>query len=129
MILKPLIESKTALQTLAKQPLPISVSWELSKFLKASTPHIDTFNELRDAKIRELGEPEIKDEKETGNYTLKSENREAFFAAVEELLNKEVDLVAPQINIKDLLEYKDANGKGIVISSAEMILLGWLFVD
>ena len=121
-----LVNSKKALETLVKGSLPIHVAWEFRKLIKIIDPEFASFEEIKNQKIIELGEKEIKNKKETGNVKVKPENMDKYMDAINELFNKEIDIMIPKIKIEDLLEYKDVNGKGIEITTGELIQLDWL---
>lgn len=130
MKLKTLVESKLALESLLKGSLPISIAWELKKFLKVVNPELSTFEELRDQKVRELGE-EILDEtgKSTGQIKVKETNIHQYVETINELLSKDIDVTVPQIKIKELLEYKDVKGKQIELTTSDLFLLDWLIIE
>jgi hypothetical protein len=73
MKLSQLINSKKALEALLKGSLPINIAWELKKFIKGINPELTSYDEIRNQKIVELGEPEIVDGKPTGTTKLKEE--------------------------------------------------------
>jgi hypothetical protein len=126
--LKTLVESKTALEGLLKGSLPISIAWELKKFLKVANDELITFEELRTAKIIEMGEPYI-DENGQKQHKVKPELFPEYIKVINELAEKEVDVIVPQIKIKDLINYKDVNGKEIEIKVNDLIVLDWLIKD
>jgi len=127
MKLKTLIESKIALENLIKGSLPINIAWDLKKFIKVINPELSSYEELRTQKIIELGE-EFEEDK-VKKYKVKDENSNLFATLMNELLEKEITVVIPQIKIKELLEYKDANGKHIEITTSDLMILDWLIID
>jgi hypothetical protein len=128
MQLKTLVESKTALEGLLKSSLPINVAWELKKFIKIVNPELSSYEELRTQKIIEMGE-EFTDDKGNKQSTVKPENMQEYTKIIIELLEKEVDVVIPQIKVKDLTGYKDVNGKGIDMTISDLIVLDWLIIE
>ena len=44
-------------------------------------------------------------------------------------LGKEVDVVVPVIRAKELLDYKDINGKGIIMDVKDLVTLDWLIKE
>ena len=123
-----LIESKTALEKLLTGSLPINIAWDLKKFIKVANPELTSYQEIRDQKIIEFGE-KLKDESGQEAHKVKDKNLPAFTKLMDELLNKDIDIVVPQIKIKDLMDYKDVNGKGININTSDLIILDWLIVE
>ena len=128
MKLQTLVLSKLALVKLDNSNLPIGISWNLKKLIKVVMPEINSFEELRTQKIIEMGE-KYRDEHGKEMAKLKPENQEEFIKVLAELLDKDIEVTVPTIKIKELLAYKDVNGKGIEISSAELLLLDWLIVE
>jgi hypothetical protein len=127
MKLRTLIESKQSLENLLKGSLPINVAWELKKFVKLANPELSSFEELRNQKIIELGY-----EKEVDGNTVsevKKENLPVFRKDIEELMDKDIDIIPPQIKISDLIGYKNIDGKEINISTADLMLLDWLIIE
>jgi len=117
-----LVNSKAALESLLKNPLNITVGWELKTFVKAINPELTSFEEVNNEKIKEFGE-EVKDEegKSTGKIKVKEENFEEFAKQVNELLNKELEIKVPQIKIGDIKE--------VSLTTAELMMLDWLIVE
>jgi len=128
MKLKTLVESKTALEGLLKGSLPINIAWELKKFLKVTNEELITFEELRTQKIIEMGN-EFIDDKGQKQHKVKPELFPEYLKVINELTEKEIDIVVPQIKIKDLLDYKDVNGKGIEIKTNDLMVLDWLIIE
>ena len=128
MKLRTLINSKTALELLLKGSLPISIAWDLKKFVKVVNPEFTSYAEIREQKIIEMGEKK-KNDKGKEEYKVKEKNMPAFLKLMNELLDKDIDIIIPQINIKDLMEYKDVNGKGIDMTTGDLMLLEWLIVE
>jgi hypothetical protein len=129
MKLEQLVNSKVALSNLVKGSLPIGIAWKLKKFILVINPELESFDEIRNQKIIEMGYQVMKDEVPTGTYQVKNENLELFTSAIKELLEKEVEVTIPEIKIDELLSYKDANGKGIEITAGDLMLLDWLIKD
>jgi len=127
MILKTLLESKTALESLLKGSLPIDIAWDLKKFIKIINPELASYEEIRTQKVIEMGYEYQEDNKKM--HKVKDENVNEFAKQINDLLNKEIDVVVPQIKINDLKEYKDVNGKKIDISIEHLMSLDWLIVD
>ena len=90
---------------------------------------IISFEELRDQKIIEMGEKILKDNIPTTDYKVKDENLPYFIKIVNELLEKEVDVVIPHIRLNDLLNYKDVHGIGVSITTSDLLVLDWLIIE
>jgi len=114
MKLRQLVESKTVLETLMKSSLPINIAWELRTFIKIINPELTSFDEIKNDKIKELGETISE-----GNIKVKDENIPEFIKCLNELLDKELDIKIPQIKIGDM--------KDVSISPAELLILDYLF--
>lgn len=124
MKLQRLVESKEALQNLAKGLLPIGVAWDLKGFIKKVEPELTIFEEIRTQKIMELGEviPE-------GGYRVKPENTQEYFKAIGELFEREVEIIIPSIKIEVLKNFKDKDGNEIKMSTNDLIVLDWLIIE
>src|SRR3990167_6587682 len=118
MTLGQLVNSKAALETLLKGSLPIGVAWELKKFVKTINTELTIFEELKNEKIKELGEEVMEDGKSTGSIQVKPENLAEFTNTITELRNKEVEAKIPQIKVDSL--------KDLTISTKDLIALDWL---
>jgi hypothetical protein len=116
--LRDLINSEVALQNILKEKLPISVAWELKVFINKVSPEILSYEEIRKQKIIEFGE-EIKDS--PGDYRIKKEDLQIFSKEMDILLDKNIDVSVPKINIK---EFKDFN-----ISCNDIMILDWLITE
>jgi len=128
MILKTLVESKNALEGLLKGSLPIDIAWDLKKFIKVINPELASYEEIRIQKVIEMGY-EYEDENKKRLHKVKDENMDEFAKQLNELLNKEVEVVVPKIRIDDLKKFKDVNGKNIEISIEHLMILDWIIVD
>lgn len=118
-----IVEGKEALANLSKGNLPIHIAWELKKFIKSVDTEVLAFEEVRNQKIREMGE-------QVGDvFTVKPENLPRFNSEIIELLDKDIQVNIPEINIQQLLEYKDSQGKQIDISATDLIKLDWLIKE
>jgi len=129
MKLRTLIESKTSLESLSKGSLPINISWELKKFIKSVNPELIIFEELKNEKIIELGEEYVDPVDNLKKSKVKDKNMKKYTELMDELLDKDITVSVPQIKIKDLVDYKNANGKGIEINTGDLILLDWLIIE
>lgn len=128
MKLKTLVESKTALEGLLKGSLPIDIAWDIKKFIKVINPELASYEEIRTQKVIEMGY-ECEDENKKKIHKVKDENFGEFVKQINELLNKEVEVVIPQIKIDDIKKFKDVNGKNIEISIEHLMILDWLIID
>jgi chemotaxis protein CheY-P-specific phosphatase CheC len=124
MKLQILVESKEVLQRLTKGTLPISIAWELKKFIVVVDPHLKAFEELKVQKIVELG---VK--KDDRTYEVKPENLGEFHKTMGELLSKDVEVTPPQVKIDSLKNFKDVNGNELFITTEDLIILDWLITE
>lgn len=130
MKLELLIQSAIALSELVKKSLPINISWELKKFIRIAGPEIKTFEELKDQKIREMGEEVLtEDGNPTGQVKVKAEFMQEYIKIMSELAEKEIEVKIPEIKISELLEYRDVNGRKVEISTEDLMILDWLIVE
>lgn len=122
MKLKKLVESTPSIQQLAMLKLPVSVSFKIANFTKKADPELKTFSEIRDNKIKELGElKKDEDGNETTDYEVKKENVDQYKKEIEELLDQDVDLYVPEINLSELGDLK--------IEPAILANLDWLIKE
>jgi len=127
MKLRTLIESKSALESLLIGSLPINIAWELKKFIKFVNPELTTFEEIKNEKIRELGEKFEENGKE--QFRVKEKNTKKYTELMDELLDRELTAAVPYINIKELVDHRDVNGKGISINTGDLEKLDWLITE
>lgn len=124
MNLKTIISGKKALLKLSQSPIPIAIAWELKKFLKAINSELIAYEEIRNQKIKEYGSEISK-----GKFTLLPENIEKFNQEMIELADKEISTEPPLINIKTLIDYKDASGNTLSLSAQELLSIDFIFVE
>ncbi len=111
-----------------KGSLPIDIAWDIKKFNKVINPELASYEEIRTQKVIEMGY-ECEDENKKKIHKVKDENFGEFVKQINELLNKEVEVVIPQIKIDDIKKFKDVNGKNIEISIEHLMILDWLIID
>jgi len=124
MKLKDLVNSKPSLLAFSKSVLPIGIAFDMKKFLKSVDAELVAYEEVRSAKVKELGE-----ETSPETYSVKAENLLLFQSAMAEIADKEIEVVIPKISIEELKNYKDVNGNGVSISSSDLLQLDWLIVE
>lgn len=127
MKLQKLVSSRDALSKLSKGLLPIDIAWDLKKLINAVNPELTSYEEIRRAKIIELGTESGEGEAKT--IVVKPENIAAFTEQINQLNEKEIEIPPLQIKIKELIDLKDQNGKKIEISTADLMVLDWLIVE
>ena len=128
MKLRTVIDSKESLEKLMKCSLPINIAWELKKFVKSVNVELVSYEEIKNDKIIEMGEKYV-DETGTEKLKVKDKNIQKFISEMNLLLDKDIESVPIQIKIKDLMEYKDVDGKGIDITTPDLMNLDWLIVE
>lgn len=122
-----LVNSKESLIKFSKQNLPIEISWELSKLLTKVLPEITSFETLKNNKIISYGETlKDKDGKDTDQVKVKPENEEIFRNEIIELLDKDIELEIPVIEMKDIIEYNKKLEKKIDMQVEDILILNWL---
>lgn len=122
-----LVNSKESLIKFSKQNLPIEISWELSKLLTKVLPETTSFETLKNNKIISYGETlKDKDGKDTDQVRVKPENEEIFRNEIIELLDKDIELEIPVIEMKDIIEYNKKLEKKIDMQVEDILILNWL---
>lgn len=102
--IKELLESNDSFVELAAlKTIPVLTAYKLAKLSKDIRAEQETFTELRNAKIKELGEETLdKDGNKTGNWNVKKENAELFNDETKKMLSIEVELNVPEVKLADL---------------------------
>lgn len=91
-----IINSLQPIEKLVQLKMNVQDAFDLLRFVKSLDPEIKSFNELREAKIKELWE-----EKE-GVTRVKPENEPEFYKYLDELAQKEIDIQPPKIKKEEL---------------------------
>lgn len=94
-----LLTAKPALDRLATQKLPVKTAYRLAKLLKRVSDETRTFEEQRNAWIKELGEPT-----EDGNVTVKAQHVPEFVSRVNELTGETVKVDMDPVSLDGLGE-------------------------
>lgn len=115
-----LVNSQNEFKDLLKMELPANVSLNLVRISRRFVEELKNWEEVRIKKVKEYGVPEIKDEKETGNFIVPTEKLPEFQADLETVLNSEVPIIIEKVKIEDL--------KGFSIKPQTLIKLSWLIV-
>lgn len=102
MLIKTLLNSVNGLSQLQAKELPVVVSFKIGKVLKQVYDALETFENARSKRVKELGE-EIKEKGEgTGRYNIKKSNLKTWEKDYEALINQEVKIDVPEIKLADL---------------------------
>jgi hypothetical protein len=119
MKLKEIIDSIDSIQYFMGLKLPAITSYKLAVFAKKVNPEVEAFSKIRNEKLKEYGD-EVKDEKGdfNGNYNIPKKNIGKFNEEMNKLLEAEIKMDIPEINIKDF--------EGLEIEPKYFIELGWL---
>ena len=121
--LQRLVESREALRSLASGLLPIGVAWDLKKFILSIEPEYSLYEEFRSQKVKELGE------ETSDGFRVKQDNFSEFLKAIQEVLDKDVEVEVPSISVEVLRNFRGKNGEEITISTSDLIILDWLIVE
>jgi len=122
MKLKEIINGLEALNNLAEQKLPILVSFNIGLFIKNIADTVKTYEEKRKELIKELGTVNKDAEgKETGKFDFTKENAVIFNEKINVILDAEIDVKVPEINLSDLSDLK--------IEPKNLIQLSWLLKE
>lgn len=105
--LETVLKSFDALEKLSKLKLPVTISFKIGKTIKAINNELETYQEIRKKRIKELGE-EAKDDKgePTGNYNVTKENIPVWEKEHKELIEREVSIEAHPLKLSDLGDEK-----------------------
>lgn len=111
--LKTLIEDSQKLDSLCKISFPMKTAYWLQRILSRVKSEIADFNVVRENLIKELGQKD-----ENGEFRVKDENLEDFYAKLKELQAVEVDLGFDKIDLSSL---------GNSMNIQPELLLDWVF--
>jgi len=106
-----LLNASSALKKLVSTELPVSVSFALSKCLKAIETELSGHEEQRQALVRKHGAAD-----DAGNYAVSPDNIEAFFVDLAELNSIEVEIPFTPISVSRL-------GDDVKLSAVDFSLL------
>jgi len=124
-----IVESYQSLMNLTKQNIPVTQMFELKKYVQNIKPEIDSYEEVRNARVKELGEPILKEGKETGMYNIMPDNLETYNKDMAELKEKESEVKVPVIKQGELLEHFKKLQVPPTLTTADLIALEWLIVE
>ena len=108
--LKDLMEAQPALERLAAERLPVKSAYRVAKLLRLARPEVDQFVAQRNELVRQFGRP-----RDNGDIEVTAENREAFFAKVNELAAIEVKFELEPLELAAL--------DGVQVSAADLLAL------
>ncbi len=91
------LEMKESLSNIISQPLPIKVSFKMSKIIKAIDEELEIYNNKNNDLIRKYGE-----ETEDGKIKVSDDNRESYFKEYKELLDVDIEIQLDPISVNDL---------------------------
>lgn len=117
LLLLSIVNAKPTLEKLAGLSLPIKVAYRVSKLLNAIGTEFKEFENSRIKLIQKYG-----DEKADGNIEVSEENKVKFFGELNELLNEEVDINAPLLDL-------NAFPESCELSPAEVSVLTDFFAE
>lgn len=117
--LNDLVKGVDALNHLSALPLPVFLSYQISLFLKKSTPELEAFDKIKLALFEEFGIAEKdKDGNKTGKYTFTNENAEKLNDKIKPALETEIDIKVPTVRLMDLGDIK--------IEPKHLLALSWM---
>lgn len=129
--LKELVNSKNALDELAKEKMPLILSYKISKVVTAINKEYEPYTKALNSLLEQLGtkimvvDEKTKEEKWRGDYDL-GDNKQKFNDSISELLEQDVEITIPEIKLSDL---KDVNGKDMNLSPFILSGLSWLIKE
>lgn len=91
-----IVNSISPINELLKLKMDVQKAFEIMTFVKKLDPEIKSFNELREAKIKELGE------EKDGSVRVKDERIDEYVKYMNELAEKEIDIEPPKLKKEDL---------------------------
>jgi len=120
--LETLLNSVQSLQKVISLKLPVAISFKVGKTMKAIDAELTNFNEVKNKRIKDLGE-EIKNEDgtPTGRFQVSNKNTSIWEKEHKELLDHEVKLDIYKLSLSDFGEEK--------IESAVFMNLDWLITE
>tara|TARA_R100001082_G_scaffold90610_1_gene57168 strand:+ start:1955 stop:2317 length:363 start_codon:yes stop_codon:yes gene_type:complete len=114
-----LVNSQNSLEIISNLKFKATELFKVTKFVQLAIEEINSFNKIKEKKIKEFGEEKTINNKPV--FEVKPENKEQFFAEMEELLNQDIELEVPEISL-------DAFGD-IEMSPKEFLSLKWLIKE
>ena len=124
MKLKELIEGKTALESLMKKDLPISMVLDIQILIKRLNPELEAFEVCRNKLIIKYGEPTGVEVNGQKNY--KVIDIEGFQKEIMEIYDKDIELPIPKIKVGVLKGLKEPDGTEMKFKTGDMIALDFL---
>lgn len=105
--LETILKSFDGLDKIGKLKLPVTISFKVGKTIKAINDELQTYQETRKKRIKELGEP-TKDQEgnPTENYQVTKENLPAWEKEHKELVEREVEISVYKLKLSDLGDEK-----------------------
>lgn len=105
--LETILKSFDALEKLSKLKLPVAISFKVGKTIKAINNELETYQQTRKKRIKELGEP-TKDQEgnPTENYQVTKENIPVWEKEHKELVEREVEISVYSLKLSDLGDEK-----------------------
>lgn len=91
-----LIDSVDSLKAILASKMEVSKAFALAKSIQSVDKELTAYESVRTEKVKELGE------EKDGNYTVKTENMDAFMEALNTIRNTEVDIAFPEIKSSDI---------------------------
>ena len=73
--------------------------FEVSKFVELATKEIESFNKVREEKIKQYGEKIEVDGKEL--FSVSEDNKDTFLSEITDLLDSEIEIDVPEIRLED----------------------------
>ena len=110
MTLAQVMEAQPALERLSSERLPVKVAYRVGKLLRLVRPEAEQFVNQRNDLVRQFGES-----KPNGDVEVTAENRDAFFAKVNELATVEVQFDIEPLEIAGL--------DGCQVTAADLVAL------
>jgi hypothetical protein len=120
--LETLLNSIQSLQKIISLKLPVAISFKVGKTMKAIDDELTNFNEVKNKRIKELGE-EIKNEEgaPTGKFQVTKENTPVWEKEHKELLDREIKIDIYKLSLSDFGDEK--------IEPAVFMNLDWLITE
>jgi len=114
-----LVNSQNSLEIISNLKFKATELFKVTKFVQLAIEEINSFNKIKEKKIKEFGEEKTINNKPV--FEVKPENKEQFFTEMEELLNQDIELEVPEISL-------EAFGD-IEMSPKEFLSLKWLIKE
>ena len=94
-----IVNAQEGLEILVNLKFKAKKLFEVSKFVELATKEIESFNKVREEKIKQYGEKIEVDGKEL--FSVSEDNKDTFLSEITDLLETEIEIDVPEIRLED----------------------------